>query len=156
MTVWLYVWFTVRASDWRITIRREMNDFDTDAHSKAIDSLLNYETVKYFGNERREAERFDRSMARYERAAVRTWTSLAWLNLGQAAIFGAGMAICMVMSARAIMAGEQTIGDFVLINALLMQLSHAAELHRLHLPRDRAGPRRHRGDVQACSRFRRR
>ena len=122
-TVSLYVWFTIRASDWRISIRREMNDSDTDAHSKAIDSLLNYETVKYFGNEGREAERFDRSMARYERAAVRTWVSLAGLNLGQAAIFGTGMAICMVMSARAIIAGEQTIGDFVLINALLMQLS---------------------------------
>jgi ATP-binding cassette subfamily B protein len=100
-----------------------MNDSDTDAHSKAIDSLLNYETVKYFGNERREADRFDRSMARYERAAVKTWTSLAVLNLGQGLIFGAGTAVCMVMSARAIMRGEQTIGDFVLINALLMQLS---------------------------------
>jgi ATP-binding cassette, subfamily B, heavy metal transporter len=123
VTVTLYVWFTVKASDWRIAIRREMNESDTDAHSKAIDSLLNYETVKYFGNELREASRFDRSMERYERAAVRTWTSLAWLNLGQAAIFGCGMAVCMVMSARAIMAGEQTIGDFVLINALLMQLA---------------------------------
>jgi ATP-binding cassette, subfamily B, heavy metal transporter len=123
ITVLLYVWFTIRASDWRITIRREMNDSDTDAHSKAIDSLLNYETVKYFGNEQREAQRFDRSMARYERAAVRTWTTLAALNLGQGAIFGAGMAVCMVLSARAIMAGEQTIGDFVLINGLLMQLS---------------------------------
>ncbi len=122
-TVSLYVWFTIRASDWRISIRREMNDSDTDAHSKAINSLLNYETVKYFGNEGREAQRFDRSMARYEKAAVRTWVSLAGLNLGQAAIFGAGMAICMVMSARGIMAGKQTIGDFVLINALLMQLS---------------------------------
>ena len=79
--------------------------------------------MKYFGNEQREADRFDRSMARYERAAVKTWVTLAGLNLGQAAIFGAGMAICMAMSARAIMAGEQTIGDFVLINALLMQLS---------------------------------
>lgn len=122
-TVWLYVWFTIRASDWRISIRREMNDSDTDAHSKAIDSLLNYETVKYFGNEQREADRFDRSMARYEKAAVRTWVTLAGLNLGQGLIFGAGTAVCMVMSARAIMAGEQTIGDFVLINALLMQLA---------------------------------
>ena len=123
VTVALYVWFTIRASDWRISIRREMNDSDTDAHSKAIDSLLNYETVKYFGNEQREAGRFDRAMARYERAAVKTWTSLAMLNVGQGAIFGTGMAICMVMSARGIMAGKQTIGDFVLINALLMQLS---------------------------------
>ena len=122
-TVSLYFVFTIRATDWRISIRREMNDSDTDAHSKAIDLLLNYETVKYFGNELREADRFDRSMARYERAAVRTWVTLAGLNLGQAAIFGTGMAICMVMSARAIIAGEQTIGDFVLINALLMQLA---------------------------------
>jgi ABC-type transport system involved in Fe-S cluster assembly fused permease/ATPase subunit len=123
VTVCLYVWFTIRASDWRISIRREMNDSDTDAHSKAIDSLLNYETVKYFGNEQREADRFDRSMARYEKAAVRTWVTLAGLNLGQGAIFGIGTAICMVMSARAVMAGTQTIGDFVLINALLMQLA---------------------------------
>jgi ATP-binding cassette subfamily B protein len=123
VTLWLYVWFTIRASDWRISIRREMNDSDTDAHSKAVDSLLNYETVKYFGNEQREAARFDRSMARYEKAAIRTWITLAGLNLGQGLIFGIGMAICMVMSARAIMAGQQTIGDFVLINALLMQLS---------------------------------
>ena len=123
VTVWLYTWFTVRISDWRITIRREMNASDTDAHSKAVDSLLNYETVKYFGNEHREAERFDNSMARYERAAVRTWTSVAWLNFGQTLIFSAGMAICMILSARAVMAGTQTIGEFVLINALLMQLS---------------------------------
>ncbi|HEX9905581.1 MAG TPA: ABC transporter ATP-binding protein/permease [Propylenella sp.] len=123
VTVWAYVWFTVRASDWRITIRREMNESDTDAHSKAIDSLLNYETVKYFGNEGREAARFDRSMARYEAAAVRTWTSLAWLNFGQTVIFSVGMGIVMIMSARAVVAGTQTIGDFVLINALMMQLS---------------------------------
>ena len=122
-TVALYLWFTIQASDWRITIRREMNESDTDANSKAIDSLLNFETVKYFGNEAREAARFDRSMARYESAAVRTWTSLAWLNIGQTVIFATGMAICMVMSARGIMAGTQTIGDFVLINALLMQLA---------------------------------
>ncbi len=123
VTVALYVWFTIQASDWRISIRREMNDSDTDAHSKAIDSLLNFETVKYFGNEQREAARFDRAMARYEGAAVKTWVSLAALNLGQAVIFGTGMAVCMVMSARAILAGNQTMGDFVLINALLMQLS---------------------------------
>jgi ATP-binding cassette subfamily B protein len=123
VTVWLYVWFTVRASDWRISIRREMNASDTDAHSKVVDSLLNYETVKYFGNEAREAGRFDRSMERYERAAVRTWTSLAWLNFGQTAIFSVGSAACMVLAARGVMAGTQTIGDFVLINALLMQLS---------------------------------
>ncbi len=123
VTIWAYVWFTVRASDWRIAIRREMNDSDTDANSKAVDSLLNFETVKYFGNEKMEVERFDRSMARYEKAATKTWTSLAWLNLGQTVIFVIGMAICMMLSARAVMAGTQTIGDFVMINALLMQLA---------------------------------
>jgi ATP-binding cassette subfamily B protein len=123
VTVWLYTWFTVKASDWRIRIRRSMNESDQDAHSKAIDSLLNFETVKYFGNEKMEAGRFDRAMARYEKAAIQIWTSLAWLNIGQVVIFTAGMTICMVMSGTAVLRGEQTIGDFVLINALLMQLS---------------------------------
>ena len=122
-TVWLYTWFTIRASDWRISIRREMNDSDTDANTKAIDSLLNFETVKYFGNESMEARRFDASMARYEKAATQTWTSLGWLNFGQAVIFGVGMAIVMVMSALEVKAGTQSIGDFVFINAMLMQLS---------------------------------
>jgi ATP-binding cassette subfamily B protein len=123
ITVWIYTWFTVRASDWRIGIRRDMNDSDTDANTKAIDSLLNYETVKYFGNESMEAERFDRSMARYEIAATRIWTSLGWLNFGQGLIFGVGMAIVMCLSALEVQKGTQTIGDFVFINAMLMQLS---------------------------------
>ncbi|NKB83000.1 ABC transporter ATP-binding protein/permease [Ochrobactrum grignonense] len=122
-TVWAYTWFTIKASDWRINIRREMNDSDTDANTKAIDSLLNFETVKYFGNESMEAKRFDASMARYEKAATQTWTSLGWLNFGQAVIFGVGMAIVMVMSAREVQAGTQSLGDFVFINAMLMQLS---------------------------------
>ncbi len=117
-----YTWFTVRATNWRIDIRRDMNKNDTEANSKAVDSLLNFETVKYFGNERLEAGRFGQSMARYEAAAVKVWTSLAWLNMGQAVIMGIGMAICMVMSANAVAAGEQTLGDFVMINALLIQL----------------------------------
>ena len=123
VTVALYTWFTVWASDWRISIRRDMNESDTDANTKAIDSLLNYETVKYFGNETMEAARFDKSMARYEIAATRTWTSLGWLNFGQGVIFGLGMVVVMVLSAREVMAGTQTIGDFVFINAMLMQLS---------------------------------
>lgn len=121
--IWLYIWFTVRASDWRIAIRRDMNASDTDANTKAVDSLLNFETVKYFGNESMEAARYDESMERYEHAATRIWTSLGWLNLGQGVIFGVGMAIMMVMSAMAVQRGEQTIGDFVFINAMLMQLS---------------------------------
>ena len=123
ITVWLYIWFTVRASDWRIAIRRSMNDSDTDANTKAIDSLLNFETVKYFGNEEMEAKRFDKSMERYERAATQVWTSLGWLNFGQALIFGAGTAVMMTISALAVQRGDQTIGDFVFINAMLIQLA---------------------------------
>lgn len=123
ITVWLYIWFTVKASDWRIAIRRSMNDSDTDANTKAIDSLLNFETVKYFGNEEMEAKRFDRSMERYEKAATQVWTSLGWLNFGQAVIFGAGTAVMMIMSALAVQRGEQTLGDFVFINAMLIQLA---------------------------------
>jgi ATP-binding cassette, subfamily B, heavy metal transporter len=123
VTLWLYTWFTIKASDWRIAIRRQMNDSDTEANTKAIDSLLNYETVKYFNNERMEAERFDRSMERYEAAATKTWTSLGWLNFGQGLIFGVGMAAVMALSAWEVTRGTQTIGDFVFINAMLMQLS---------------------------------
>ncbi|WP_246717231.1 ABCB family ABC transporter ATP-binding protein/permease [Oricola nitratireducens] len=123
VTIYLYAWFTIRASDWRIQIRRDMNNSDTDANTKAVDSLLNFETVKYFGNEEMESRRFDESMAGYERAATRVWTSLGWLNFGQGVIFGIGMLIMMGMSARAVQVGEQTIGDFVFINAMLMQLS---------------------------------
>ncbi|MCM2395371.1 ABC transporter ATP-binding protein/permease [Rhizobium sp. S95] len=123
ITVCAYIWFTIKASDWRINIRRAMNDSDTDANTKAIDSLLNFETVKYFGNEEMEAKRFDGSMARYEKAATEVWTSLGWLNFGQGVIFGLGTAVMMVMSALAVQRGEQTIGDFVFINAMLMQLS---------------------------------
>ncbi len=123
MTVWLYIWFTVRASDWRIAIRRTMNNSDTEANTKAIDSLLNFETVKYFGNEQMEAKRFDASMERYEKAATEVWTSLGWLNFGQAVIFGVGTAVMMVMSAISVKNGTHTLGDFVFINAMLMQLS---------------------------------
>jgi len=122
-TVALYVWYTVKASDWRIKIRRRMNESDTEANSKAVDSLLNFETVKYFGNEKMEADRFDGAMEKYEHSAVRIWTSLAYLNIGQVVIFTTGMTACMILSGLAVMRGEQTIGDFVLINALLMQLS---------------------------------
>ncbi|WP_455273441.1 ABCB family ABC transporter ATP-binding protein/permease [Rhizobium herbae] len=123
VTVVIYIWFTIKASDWRIGIRRAMNDSDTDANTKAIDSLLNFETVKYFGNEEMEAKRFDQSMERYERSATQVWTSLGWLNFGQALIFGAGTAIMMVMSALAVQRGEQSLGDFVFINAMLIQLA---------------------------------
>jgi ATP-binding cassette, subfamily B, heavy metal transporter len=122
VTVGLYVWFTFWASELRIGIRRDMNDSDTEAHSKAVDSLLNYETVKYFGNEDLEARRFDASMARYEKAAIRTYTSLGVLNTGQAVIFTGGLVACMLLAARDVAAGVLTIGGFVMINAILMQL----------------------------------
>jgi ABC-type transport system involved in Fe-S cluster assembly fused permease/ATPase subunit len=122
VTVALYVWFTFWASERRIAIRRDMNESDTEAHSKAVDSLLNYETVKYFGNEELEARRFDSSMARYERAAIRTYTSLGLLNSGQAVIFTAGMVACMLLAARDVTQGALTVGDFVMINAILIQL----------------------------------
>ena len=123
VTVAAYIWFTIKASDWRISIRRTMNDNDTEANTKAIDSLLNFETVKYFGNEDMEAKRFDSSMERYEKAATDVWTSLGWLNFGQGVIFGLGQAVIMIMSALAVQRGDQTIGDFVFVNALLMQLA---------------------------------
>ncbi|MCL4768709.1 MAG: ABC transporter ATP-binding protein/permease [Hyphomicrobiaceae bacterium] len=121
-TVGGYMWFTFAASEWRIAIRREMNDSDTDANTKAIDSLLNFETVKYFGNEELEVRRFDTSMARYESAAVRTYYSLGVLNSGQALIFTVGMTLVMLLTARGIMAGQNSIGDFVLVNGILIQL----------------------------------
>ena len=117
-----YLAYTYRATEWRIAIRKQMNDSDMDANTKAVDSLLNYETVKYFGAEARETERYDRSMARYETASTQTYTSLAVLNAGQAIIFTIGMTIVMALAARDIMAGRATIGSFVLVNAMLIQL----------------------------------
>ena len=122
ITVAIYMSYTYRATEWRIGIRRKMNDSDTDANVKAIDSLLNYETVKYFGAEEREAARYDRAMARYEDASVSAYTSLAVLNAGQAIVFTGGLAAVMVLCAYEIQAGTKTVGDFVLINAMMIQL----------------------------------
>jgi len=121
-TVICYTVFTYLATEWRIGIRRRMNDSDTDANVKAIDSLLNYETVKYFSAEEREARRYDRSMERYEEASVEAYISLAVLNAGQATIFTIGLAVCMVMCAYGIQQGHNTVGDFVMINAMMIQL----------------------------------
>jgi ATP-binding cassette, subfamily B, heavy metal transporter len=122
LTVALFMGFTYYATEWRINIRRKMNESDTDANAKAIDSLLNYETVKYFSAETREAKRYDRSMARYEEASVKAYTSLAVLNAGQAVIFTAGLAATMVLCAYGIERGTNTVGDFVMINAMMIQL----------------------------------
>ncbi|MEP0070124.1 ABC transporter ATP-binding protein/permease [Pyruvatibacter sp.] len=121
-TVGSYILFTFKVTEWRIGFIRSMNQSDERAHSKAIDSLLNFETVKYFGNEAHESERFDRSMARYEDAAVRSTKSLSWLNAGQAAIFAIGLSALMIMAAMGVKNGTMTLGDFVLVNAMLIQL----------------------------------
>jgi ATP-binding cassette, subfamily B, heavy metal transporter len=118
----IYLIFTIQATNWRINIRRTMNESDTDASTKAVDSLLNYETVKYFGAEKREAARYDRSMGIYERSKVKTYTSLAILNSGQAVIFTLGMTACMVMAAMEVLNGQKTVGHFIMVNALLIQL----------------------------------
>jgi len=118
----IYMYYTYLATEWRIEIRRKMNDSDTDANTKAIDSLLNYETVKYFNAEEREAARYDRSMARYEQASVKTYTSLALLNTGQAVIFTAGLTTTMLMCAIGVRSGHNTVGDFVMVNAMMIQL----------------------------------
>jgi ATP-binding cassette subfamily B protein len=122
LTVALYMVYTYQATEWRIGIRRRMNDSDTDANVKAIDSLLNYETVKYFSAEERESERYDRSMKRYETASVESYTSLAVLNAGQALIFTIGLTVAMVMCVSGIRNGTNTVGDFVMINAMMIQL----------------------------------
>ena len=122
LTVALYVGFTFYATEWRIGIRRKMNESDTDANAKAINSLLNYETVKYFSAEQREAKRYDRSMKRYEEASVKAYTSLAVLNAGQAIMFTIGLAAAMVLCAYGIESGRNTVGDFVMINAMMIQL----------------------------------
>jgi ATP-binding cassette subfamily B protein len=121
-TVACYMVYTYYATEWRIGIRRRMNDSDSDANVKAIDSLLNYETVKYFVAEEREASRYDRSMARYEDASVKSYVSLAVLNAGQATIFTIGLAGAMVMCAYGIQEGTHTVGDFIMINAMMIQL----------------------------------
>ena len=122
VTVLAYVWFTYAATEWRINIRRDMNAADTDANTKAVDSLLNFETVKYFGNEDHETKRYAVSMDTYEKAAIKTWVSLAVLNSGQAVIYSVGLTVVMIMSALAVRAGQATVGDFVMINALMIQL----------------------------------
>jgi len=122
LTIWFYIWFTIRASNWRIGIRRDMNESDTDANSKAMDSLLNYETVKYFGNEELEAKRFDASMSKYEKSAIKMWTSLGFLNFGQGVIFWIGMTFIGLYSANGVLTGRFSIGDFVLINTFMMQI----------------------------------
>ena len=122
-TIAVYITYTFRVTEWRVQIRRQMNDQDTEANQKAIDSLLNYETVKYFNAEAREAARYDRSMAAYEGFAVKTGQSLSLLNIGQNVIITSGLIAVMVMSAIGVQKGQFTVGDFVMVNAYMMQIT---------------------------------
>jgi len=121
-TVVAYIVFTFAVTDWRVKFRREMNERDSEANTKAIDSLLNFETVKYFANEEHEAQRFDKALRAYERAAVKSQTTLSALNIGQGAIIAAGLVTVMLLAARGVTQGTMTVGDFVLVNSYLVQL----------------------------------
>ncbi|MBR9973607.1 ABCB family ABC transporter ATP-binding protein/permease [Magnetospirillum sulfuroxidans] len=121
-TIALYIAYTLTVTEWRTKYRRAMNETDSEASTKAIDSLLNFETVKYFGNETHEAARYDKALARYEQAAVKSKVTLALLNMGQGAIIAVGLTIVMVMAAQGVVDGTLTLGDFVLVNAYLVQL----------------------------------
>jgi ABC-type transport system involved in Fe-S cluster assembly fused permease/ATPase subunit len=123
VTIGLYVWFTFAVTEWRVRIRKEMNDQDTDANQKAIDSLLNFETVKYFGAEKWEADRYDGAMRKYAEAAVKTNYTLAFLNFGQSVIITAGLVGVMVLAAIGVENRTLTVGDFVLVNAYMIQIT---------------------------------
>ena len=123
VTIVAYVAFTFRVTEWRLALRRQMNEADSDANTKAIDSLLNFETVKYFGNEEHEARRYDRGLRSYEQAAVRSRQSLSMLNVGQATAIACGITAIMVMTAHGVVAGSMTVGDFVMVNAYLIQIA---------------------------------
>lgn len=123
VTIGLYIWFTFKVTEWRVRIRKEMNDLDTDANQKAIDSLLNFETVKYFGAEEREAMRYDESMRGYEVAALKTNYTLGFLNFGQSVFITLGLVLVMVMAAIGVERGELTVGDFVMVNAYMIQIT---------------------------------
>jgi ABC-type transport system involved in Fe-S cluster assembly fused permease/ATPase subunit len=123
VTIGLYVWFTFAVTEWRVKLRKVMNDQDTDANQKAIDSLLNYETVKYFGAEGREASRYDSAMEGYEVAALKTSYSLAFLNFGQSVIITSGLVGVMVLAAVGVQNGDLTVGDFVMVNSYMIQIT---------------------------------
>ena len=123
ITIVFYVWFTFAITEWRVKLRRKMNEQDTDANQKAIDSLLNFETVKYFNAEKREAARYDRAMEGYEAAALKTSYSLAFLNFGQAVLITLGLVGVMWLAAVGVQSGELTVGDFVLVNAYMIQIT---------------------------------
>ena len=123
VTIGIYVWFTFKVTEWRVKLRKKMNEQDTDAAQKAVDSLLNFETVKYFNAEQREANRYDIAMAGYEDAALKTAYSLGFLNFGQAVLITLGLIAVMVMAALGVQNGVLTVGDFVMVNAYMIQIT---------------------------------
>lgn len=122
VTLVSYIYFTLTITEWRLQFRRTMNEKDSEANTKAIDSLLNFETVKYFGNEAHESRRFDRALESYETAAVRSNTTLAYLNIGQGIIISVGLIAVLILSARGVVDGKYTVGDFVAIHGFMMLL----------------------------------
>jgi len=122
ITMIVYIVFTLSITEWRIGFVRTMNATDSDAHTKAIDSLLNFETVKYFGNEAHEATRFDSALKRYETAAIKSKISLSLLNIGQAVIISVGLVAVMLMAGDAVTTAKMTVGDFAAVNTYLLQL----------------------------------
>ena len=123
VTIGIYGWFTFKVTEWRVKLRKKMNDQDTDAAQKAVDSLLNFETVKYFNAEQREASRYDMAMAGYEEAALKTAYSLGFLNFGQAVLITLGLIVVMVMAAIGVQNGALNVGDFVMVNAYMIQIT---------------------------------
>lgn len=137
-----YIAFTVLVTNWRTHFRRTMNDLDSKANTKAIDSLINYETVKYFGNEDYEAKRYDEGLQRYESAAVKSQTSLSLLNTGQSLIIATAVTLILWRATVGVIAGTMTLGDLVLVNAFMIQL-YIPSIFRGYLPRNQAKPGRH-------------
>ena len=124
VTLAIYIVWTTSVTEWRLKFRRSMNETDNQATTRAVDSLLNFETVKYFGNEEHETERFDTALRRYEDAAIQSGGSLALLNIGQGMVISIGVVVMMIMAGQGVADGTMTVGDFVLVNTYLIQLSY--------------------------------
>jgi ABC-type multidrug transport system fused ATPase/permease subunit len=157
-----YIFFTVRITEWRTQFRRQANEFDSAAHTKAVDSLLNYETVKYFGNEAFEAQRYDESLERLRRSRLKAQTSLSLLNTGQQLIIATALVGMLWRATQGVVDGRMTLGDLVMINAFMIQLYIPAQLLGRAVPRDQAKPDRSGQDVhfdgsraRSCRRARR-
>ena len=149
-TLVIYIVWTLGITEWRLKFRRTMNEMDNEASTKAIDSLLNFETVKYFGNEEHEAGRFDKALQSYERAAVQSGTSLAVLNIGQGVVISTGVVAAMILAGQGVADGSMTIGDFVLVNSYLIQVFMPLNFLGFVYREIKTLPHRHGSDVSNC------